>query len=201
MEVMKKHIVLVHGACHGSWCWYKLKPLLEAAGHTVTALDMAASGIDVRKIEELRTLVDYTVPLMEFMECLPQEEKVILVGHSYGGMNLALAMEKYPKKIFVAVYLTAILPDSAHMSSYVLDKYLETTTKEDWLDTQFVSYGTPEEPLTSMPFGPKFLAQKLYQLCSPEDVALASSLVRPTSLFIEDLSKVKYFTDEGFGSV
>uniref|UniRef100_M1CT20 Salicylic acid-binding protein 2 n=2 Tax=Solanum tuberosum TaxID=4113 RepID=M1CT20_SOLTU len=52
-----------------------------------------------------------------------------------------------------------------------------------------------------MPFGPKFLAQKLYQLCSPEDVALASSLIRPSSLFIEDLSKVKYFTDEGFGSV
>ena len=25
--------------------------------------------------------------------------------------------------------------------------------------------------------------------------------MRPTSLFIEDLSKVKYFTDEGFGSV
>jgi len=122
MEVMKKHFVLVHGACHGSWCWYKLKPLLEAAGHKVTALDMAASGIDLRKIEELRTLDDYTVPLMEFMECLPQEEKVILVGHSYGGMNLALAMEKYPKKIFVAVYLTAILPDSTHMSSYVLDK-------------------------------------------------------------------------------
>ncbi|KAG5621428.1 hypothetical protein H5410_006646 [Solanum commersonii] len=66
MEVMKKHFILVHGACHGSWCWYKkaivrgcwLKPLLEAAGHKVTALDMAASGIDLRKIEELRTLVD-----------------------------------------------------------------------------------------------------------------------------------------------
>ncbi|KAH0769961.1 hypothetical protein KY290_013942 [Solanum tuberosum] len=105
MEVMKKQFVLVHGACHGSWCWYKLKPLLEAAGHKVTALDMAASGIDLRKIEELRTLDDYTVPLMEFMECLPQEEKVILVGHSYGGMNLGLAMAKIPTKDLCCCFL------------------------------------------------------------------------------------------------
>ncbi|XP_015067105.1 salicylic acid-binding protein 2-like [Solanum pennellii] len=201
MEVMKKHFVLVHGACHGSWCWYKLKPLLEAAGHKVTALDMAASGIDLRKIEEIRTLVDYTAPLMEFMESLPHEEKVVLVGHSYGGINLGLAMEKYSQKIFAAVFLTVLMPDSAHVSSYVLDQYFERTPTKNWCDTQFVSYGSPEEPLTSIFLDPKLLAHRFYQLCSPEDVALASTLIRPSSLFIEHLSKAKYFTDEGYGSV
>ncbi|MCE3049578.1 Salicylic acid-binding protein 2 [Datura stramonium] len=125
MEVIKKqgkHFVLVHGACHGGWSWYKLKPLLEAAGHKVTALDLAASGIDLRKIEEVRTLHDYTLPLIELMESLPQEEKVILVGHSLGGMNLGLAMEKYPQKIYAAVFLAAFMPDSTHMSSYVLNQ-------------------------------------------------------------------------------
>ncbi|KAG5621427.1 hypothetical protein H5410_006645 [Solanum commersonii] len=191
MEVMKKHFVLVHGACHGSWCWFKLKPLLEAAGHKVTALDMAASGIDLRKIEELRTLDDYTVPLMEFMESLPQEEKVILVGHSYGGMNLGLAMEKYPQKIYAAVFLTGLMPDSVHMSSYVLDQYFERTPTKNWFDTQFVSYSSPEDPMTSIFLDPKLLAHRFYQLCSHE----------ASSLFIEDLSKAKYFTDEGYGSV
>jgi pimeloyl-ACP methyl ester carboxylesterase len=117
-----KHFVLVHGACHGAWCWYKLKPLLESAGHRVTALDMAASGIDPRQIQELRTLSDYSTPLMEFMASIPTDEKVILVGHSYGGMNLALAMEKYPERILVAVFLTAFMPDTAHSPSYVLNK-------------------------------------------------------------------------------
>ncbi|KAK6793651.1 hypothetical protein RDI58_007104 [Solanum bulbocastanum] len=196
-----KHFVLVHGACHGGWSWHKLKPLLEGAGHKVTALDLAASGIDLRKIQQLHTLHDYTLPLMELMESLPQEEKVILVGHSLGGMNLGLAMEKYPKKIYVAVFLAAFMPDYIHMSSYVLNQYYERTPAENWLDTQFLPYGTLEEPLTSMFFGPKFLAHKLYQLCSPEDVALASSLVRPSSLFLEDLSKEKYLSDEGYGSV
>ena len=27
--------VLVHGAYHGAWCWERLTPLLEAAGHRV----------------------------------------------------------------------------------------------------------------------------------------------------------------------
>ncbi|WMV14984.1 hypothetical protein MTR67_008369 [Solanum verrucosum] len=201
MEVMKKHFVLVHGAGHGGWCWYKLKPLLEAAGHKVTTFDLAASGIDLRKIEQLHTLHDYTLPLMELMESLPQEEKVILVGHSLGGMNLGLVMEKYPQKINVAVFLAAFMPDSVHISSYVLDQYYEQTPEENWLDTQFLPYGSPEDPLTSLTFGPKYLANKLYQLSSPEDLTLALSLMRPSSLFREDLSKAKYFTDEGYGSV
>ncbi|PHU25359.1 Methylesterase 1 [Capsicum chinense] len=204
MEPIKKegkHFVLVHGACHGGWSWFKLKPLLEAAGHKVTALDLAASGIDSRKIEQLHTLHDYSLPLMELMESLPQEEKVILVGHSLGGMNLGLAMEKYPQKIYVAVFLAAFMPYPNHISSYVLSQYFERTPAENWLDTQFLPYGSPEEPLASMFFGPKFFAQKLYQLCSPEDLALALSLARTSSLFLGDLSKAKYFTDEGYGSV
>jgi len=51
-ERKKKHFVLVHGLGHGAWCWYKLKPLLESAGHKVTVLDLAASGIDTQKIED-----------------------------------------------------------------------------------------------------------------------------------------------------
>jgi hypothetical protein len=31
---------LVHGAFHGCWCWEKVVPLLEQAGHQVEALDL-----------------------------------------------------------------------------------------------------------------------------------------------------------------
>jgi hypothetical protein len=31
--------VLVHGLCHGAWCWYKAATALESAGHRVTALE------------------------------------------------------------------------------------------------------------------------------------------------------------------
>ncbi|PIN15401.1 Polyneuridine-aldehyde esterase [Handroanthus impetiginosus] len=110
-------------------------------------------------------------------------------------------MEMYPGKISVAVFLSAFLPDSTHKPSYVLEQYVELTPTEAWLDTEFKPFGDPEDHLTSMFFGPKFLASKLYNLCSPEDLALAKMLVRPSSLFIEDLSKQNPFSEEGFGSV
>ncbi|XP_043712795.1 salicylic acid-binding protein 2-like [Telopea speciosissima] len=196
------HFVLVHGACHGAWSWHKVKALLESEGHRVTAIDLAASGINMRKIDEVRTIADYTQPLMEFMASLPSGgEKVTLVGHSLGGLNLALAMESFPHKISASVFLTAFMPDSTHPPSYVFDQFSKRISAEYWSDTQFSSVLDPLKPTTTMFFGPKFLASKLYQLCPSQDLALAMLLIRPGSLFLEDLSKGKAFSEVGFGSV
>ncbi|KAK7848822.1 methylesterase 2 [Quercus suber] len=110
MEKRERHFVLVHGSCHGAWNWYKVVTLLKSAGHKVTALDLAASGIHPTQAHELRSLSDYLEPLMEFMASLPAEERVILVGHSFGGSCISVAMEKFPEKISVAVYATALMP-------------------------------------------------------------------------------------------
>lgn len=118
----QKHLVLVHGANHGAWSWYKVKPLLEAAGHRVTAIDLAASGINVKRIQDVHTMNDYTQPLLDVLASLPPNEKVMLVGHSLGGLNLAVAAEKFPEKISVAVYLTAFMPDTKNKPSYVLEQ-------------------------------------------------------------------------------
>ncbi|GAA0145062.1 esterase [Lithospermum erythrorhizon] len=199
---MNKHIVLVHGTGHGAWCWYKLKPLLEAAGHQVTAVELSASGIDPKQIQEVHTFNDYTLPLLELMESVPADEKVILVGHSLGGMNIALAMEKYPHKVSIGVFVSAFVPDTTHAPSYVLEKYLEQIPAGAWGDTKLFSVGSPgREPLAVMSFGPKALENALYQLCPPEDLVLAKMLVRPGSLFLEDLSMANKFSKEGFGSV
>lgn len=118
----RKHYVLVHGACHGTWSWYKVKSIIESSGHLVTVIDLAASGINSKKIEDVDTVSEYSEPLLELMATIPSNEKVILVGHSLGGLNIALAMEQFPEKIAVAVFLTAFLPDIQHKPSYVLEK-------------------------------------------------------------------------------
>jgi pimeloyl-ACP methyl ester carboxylesterase len=120
----QEHFVLVHGACHGAWCWQKFKTLLEAASNRVTLLDLAASGANMKAIQDVETLDEYTEPLLEFLASLQPKEKVILVGHSLGGLSLALAMEKFPEKIAVAVFLSAFMPDTTHKPSFVLDQVL-----------------------------------------------------------------------------
>ncbi|XP_051119801.1 salicylic acid-binding protein 2-like isoform X2 [Andrographis paniculata] len=162
------HIVLVHGAGHGAWTWYKLKPLLEAAGHRVTAFDLAATGTDLRRLQDLCSFDDYNQPLLEILAAIPPPEKVVLVGHSLGGVNLAAAMERYPDSISVAVFVTAFLPDLEHKPSYVMEQFVERIPAENWEDTQFSPARPPESPLSSMTFGPKFISDRLYNLSPPE---------------------------------
>src|SRR5262249_39937519 len=45
--------VLVHGAWHGGWCWYRIAARLEAAGHTVFAPDMPGHGTDRASIQNV----------------------------------------------------------------------------------------------------------------------------------------------------
>uniref|UniRef100_A0A161ZQ95 AB hydrolase-1 domain-containing protein n=1 Tax=Daucus carota subsp. sativus TaxID=79200 RepID=A0A161ZQ95_DAUCS len=109
-EIREAHFVLVHGSCHGAWCWYKVATQLRSEGHRVTALDFAACGINQKPLQEVHSCHDYFEPLLEFMTTLPLDEKVVLVGHSFGGVGLSLAMETFPEKISVAVFVTALMP-------------------------------------------------------------------------------------------
>lgn len=195
--IARKHYVLVHGACHGAWSWYKIKPRLESAGHVVTVIDLSASGTNLKKLEDVDTISEYSETLLKLMATIPQNEKVILVGHSLGGLSIALAMEQFPEKVAVGVFLTAFLPDIEHKASYVMEKYIESTPAAEWLDTEFCQCGNK----TSMFFGPKFLSHKLYQHSSIEDLELAKTLLRPGSLFMEDLTQQDNFSKQGYGSV
>ncbi|XP_050139420.1 methyl jasmonate esterase 1-like isoform X2 [Malus sylvestris] len=71
-----KHFVLIHGACHGAWSWYKVATLLKDSGHNVTALDLGASGINPIQVQQLPSLSEYVEPLTELMVSLPPKEKV-----------------------------------------------------------------------------------------------------------------------------
>ncbi|VYS53284.1 unnamed protein product [Arabidopsis thaliana] len=200
-EKRKQHFVLVHGACHGAWCWYKVKPLLEALGHRVTALDLAACGIDTtRSITDISTCEQYSEPLMQLMTSLPNDEKVVLVGHSFGGLSLALAMDKFPDKISVSVFVTAFMPDTKHSPSFVEEKFASNMTPEGWMGTELETYGSDNSGL-SVFFSTDFMKHRLYQLSPVEDLELGLLLKRPSSLFINELSRMKNFSEKGYGSV
>ena len=112
------HFVLVHGVCHGAWSWYKVATALSSAGHRVTALDMAACGARPGRAEEVLSFEEYSRPLLDAVAALPGGEKAVLVAHSFGGQSLALAMERYPEKVAVAVFVTATMPAAGKPMTY-----------------------------------------------------------------------------------
>jgi pimeloyl-ACP methyl ester carboxylesterase len=103
--------VLVHGAWHGSWCWEKVVPLLEEAGHEVVAPDLPGHGQDGTPVPEV-TLAAYGERVAGVLD--EQPEPVVLVGHSMGGLAISEAAERRPEKIKLLVYLTGFLLPSGN---------------------------------------------------------------------------------------
>ncbi|XP_022148531.1 salicylic acid-binding protein 2-like [Momordica charantia] len=196
----RHHFVLVHGACHGAWSWYKVAALLRSAGHRVTAVDMAGSGIDRREAERLRSFSEYVGPLRDAMAAVAAEEKVVLVGHSQGGLCISKAMESFPDKISVAVFVAAAMPGPSLNVSFLLQQMLR---RVDFGPDSRYTYGNgPRNPPTTLTFGPLFSASKLYNNSPKEDLTLANTLMRPTHLFgTQQWSKDLNLTVERYGSV
>uniref|UniRef100_A0A7C8Z2J2 Carboxylesterase n=1 Tax=Opuntia streptacantha TaxID=393608 RepID=A0A7C8Z2J2_OPUST len=103
------HFVLVHGACHGGWCWYRIKSLLESAGHKVSCPDLKSLGIDPSNADTVFKFDEFNEPLYGTLSELGNDEKVILVAHSVGGLSAMAAMYKYIQKIQAAVFVAAAM--------------------------------------------------------------------------------------------
>ncbi|MFM9127407.1 MAG: alpha/beta fold hydrolase [Solirubrobacterales bacterium] len=102
-------LVLIHGSNHGGWCWERVVPLLEGAGHEVFAPSlpgMAERAGELTPEAGLSTHVDDVVELLDGEDL----QDVTLVGHSYAGAVITGVAELRPERIARLVYLDAFTP-------------------------------------------------------------------------------------------
>lgn len=97
--------LLVHGSCHGAWCWRLVVPLLEQLGHSATAIDLPGHGEDPTPVEDV-TLDRYARKIARHCS-----GETVLVGHSMGGYAIAAAACLVPHEIRKLVYLCAYVPE------------------------------------------------------------------------------------------
>ncbi|KAK3162946.1 hypothetical protein QOZ80_1BG0095700 [Eleusine coracana subsp. coracana] len=199
---VQHHFVLLHGVCHGAWCWYKVATILEFAGHRVTALDMAACGARPGRAEDVASFEEYSRPLLDVVAALPPEEKAVLVSHSFGGQSLALAMERFRDKVAVAVFVSAAMPAAGKPMTFVFEQFSQETGPDFLMDCTHRTGGNPQNPMPTFLLGPQYLAKRLYQLSPPEDLTLARAMVRPSRQFLNDaVMKGNVLTAERYGAV
>lgn len=98
--------IFVHGSFHGGWCWERIVPLIEAAGHRAIAPDLPGTGGDSTAFAQdvLAQWADFTAELIR-----AQDESVILVGHSRGGVVISETAERVPERVARLVYVAAAL--------------------------------------------------------------------------------------------
>ncbi|MDE0780953.1 MAG: alpha/beta fold hydrolase [Alphaproteobacteria bacterium] len=179
--------VLVHGAYHGGWCYENVVPLLEAQGHTAIAVDLPGHGNNRMPIEEV-TLVKYVDHVCDIIN--GQDEQVILVGHSLGGVTISEVAERMPEQVVWAVFLTAMMLKSGQERS-------ELAAYDD--DVPMASKRIVSADGLSATMPPEIIPETFYAGCLAGDVVRAMERLVPQAT--DPIKRTISTTPSRFGTV
>ena len=153
--------ILVPGGWSASWVYKNQVDVLEAAGHTVIALDCPGHGNNKEKYKPGEE------GLAEHVQCikdaLPKEGKAILVAHSMTGMAISQVAEDCPDKVEKLVYLAAFMPEA---DGVAMIKYM---AEDPWTMISPESVNTEVEPDEELNrFESLYLRNLAFGTCSDE---------------------------------
>ncbi|MCF0068839.1 alpha/beta fold hydrolase [Dyadobacter sp. CY261] len=145
--------VLVHGAWQAPYVWDDVRTQLISSGHKVIVVELPGHGSDQTPAHQL-SLDVYRDKVIEAISTV--NEKVILVGHSMGGMVVTHVAEKVPAKINKLVYVGAFVPTTGQALTDITDPdsklgpalipsadQLTLDVKRDELTNLFIQDGSP----------------------------------------------------------
>ncbi|CAA0394380.1 Alpha/beta hydrolase fold-1 [Arabidopsis suecica] len=183
LESLKvKKFVLVHGEGFGAWCWYKTIASLEESGLSPVTVDLAGSGFNMSDANSVSTLEEYSKPLIELIQNLPAEEKVILVGHSTGGACVSYALERFPEKISKAIFICATMVTDGQRPFDVFADELGSAERF-MKESQFLIYGNGKDnPATGFVFEKQHMKGLYFNQSPHKDIALSMISMRPVPL-------------------
>lgn len=164
-SINARHFIFVPGSFHAAWCWYKMQPLLNKAGHHSEAIDLPAHGRDTTPPGQV-TLDHYVDTLCKVLE--KYDKPVVLIGHSRAGIVISQVAEKVPDKIEALVYLCAFLiPNGEPMVATALTD-TGSALVANLIFNEQEGWHFPDE---------RILEEAFYHDCPAEDLALCSALL------------------------
>jgi pimeloyl-ACP methyl ester carboxylesterase len=177
--------ILVHGGMHGGWCWTEVVRHLAAAGHRALAPDLPGMGADRTPPQDV-TLEMTGGSIARLARGQP--EKVVLVGHSLGGITITEAAERVPEAIAGLIYVTAVLAPSGAAAMSTLKR-----TGEMPPGLSLSADGA------TLSIDPEHARKRYYNGCAEGDVqrALARLVPQPTRPMLDTL----FHTPERFGTI
>lgn len=183
----KSTFMLIHGSWHGDWSWYLLEEQLIKAGHEVITVNLPGHGLLYNTASQV-TLQDYEGAVVNALNQV--QEKVILVGHSLGGLIISAAAEKRPDKVQSLVYLAAFLLKNGQS---VLDISVQDSTSLIFPNTIIDN----ENKIVYL--SPERVVDLFYEDAPGESIILSQKLLTPEPLL--PLSAPLTITAENYGSI
>jgi pimeloyl-ACP methyl ester carboxylesterase len=105
-----RHVVLVHGAWHGAWCFSALQAELDRRGVPSLAIDLPGHGASTLPLSDMHGDAQHVVDTLAALRSRGIEN-VVLAGHSYGGAVISQAASTDPS-INHLVYIAAFAPEA-----------------------------------------------------------------------------------------
>ncbi|PVX83276.1 alpha/beta fold hydrolase [Paraburkholderia unamae] len=114
------NFVFVHGAFHGGWCFDKLRPSLEAAGHRL--LTPTLTGVGERSHLSALGPINLDTHILDIANLITWRDldNVVLCGHSYGCLVITGVADQLHDRIASLVYLDGPLPEKSGDSLFSL---------------------------------------------------------------------------------
>lgn len=134
--------VLIHGQGGSALAWGQIAAALRSKGHRVITLDLPGHGADKTDPKDI-TLASHCQRVIDSI--LQVDGKVILVGHSMGGIVITKVTDMIPDRIESLVYLTAILPQNGQSLTDIMTEDSESYMKAVFnADTTLLLMATPD---------------------------------------------------------
>jgi pimeloyl-ACP methyl ester carboxylesterase len=102
--------VVAHGAWSAGWAWRKMRPLMQAAGHTFITPTHTGLG---ERAHLAHPDIGLDTHIEDISNVLAFEDlsHVVLIGHSYGGMVATGVADRARERVDKLVYLDAFAPE------------------------------------------------------------------------------------------
>ena len=142
--VAPKTFVLAHGSWHGGWCWKRVAERLRSKGHTVYTPSYTGMGDRAHLLSKDITIDTFVEDLVGVIQSY-ELTKVVLVGHSFGGVPISGVADRIPDRIAYLVYLDSNVVESGRSAfSYYPPAEVEARIKAAEKATNGVAVPVPQ---------------------------------------------------------
>jgi pimeloyl-ACP methyl ester carboxylesterase len=157
------HFLLLHGACHGGWCWDRVVSQLRDRGHSATAPDLPCDNLQAGLSEYADTAI---IALGDSAE---SDQDVVVVAHSLGALVAPVIASRVPTRRLVMLAGIVGAPGASMEQLAAVDADRDLPLGENALE--FDAQGR-------FRFAPDTARRLLYHDCSPADADAAVAQLR-----------------------